>query len=127
MNMSRRNRATLPLLCALACALPIALGAQISDRARAVHRDALVFDAHVHVVDRQFYHGGDMGQRVNDGQFDLVRAKEGGLDAMFFSLFITEQYYPARFETKQTLRLIDAAYDQLARNRDKIELDSIAP
>src|SRR6266498_106172 len=96
--------------------------AQLSDRARKLHDDALVFDAHVHVVDRQFYNGGDMGQRVNDGQFDLVRAKEGGLDAMFFSLFITEQYYPARFETRQTLRLFDAAYDQLARNQDKIEL-----
>jgi membrane dipeptidase len=96
--------------------------AQISDRARTLHRDALVFDAHIHVVNRQFYHGGDMGQRVDDGQFDLARAKEGGLDAMFFSLFVTEQYYPARFETKQVLRLVDAAYDQLAKNRDKIEL-----
>ena len=63
-----------------------------------------------------------MGQRVEDGQFDLVRAKEGGLDAMFFSLFVTEQYYPARFETKQTLRLIDAAYSQLEKNKDKIQL-----
>src|SRR6476659_8465645 len=95
---------------------------QISDRAARIHRDALVFYAHFHVVDRQFYHGGDMGQRVEDGQFDLVRAKEGGLDAMFFSLFVTEQYYPARLETKQTLRLIDAAYEQLAKNKDKIEL-----
>ena len=95
---------------------------QISDRARALHQDTLVFDAHVHVVNRQFYHGGDMGQRVNDGQFDLARAKEGGLDAMFFSLFVTEQYYPARFETKQVLRLIDAAYDQIARNKETIEL-----
>jgi membrane dipeptidase len=95
---------------------------QLSDRAKKLHNDALVFDAHVHVVNRQFYRGGDMGQRVDDGQFDLVRAKEGGLDAMFFSLFVTEQYYPARFETKQTLRLIDAAYDQLAKNQDKIEL-----
>jgi membrane dipeptidase len=96
--------------------------AQLSDRAKKLHDDAFVFDAHIHVVNRQFYKGGDMGQRVNDGQFDLVRAKEGGLDAMFFSLFITEQYYPARFETKQALRLIDAAYDQLAKNQDKIEL-----
>src|SRR5437867_7357776 len=96
--------------------------AQVSDRAKKLHDDALVFDAHVHVVDRQFYHGGDMGQRVNDGQFDLARAREGGLDAMFFSLFVTEQYYPARFETKQVLRLIDAAYDQLAKNKDQIEL-----
>jgi membrane dipeptidase len=96
--------------------------AQVSDRVRTLHRDALVFDAHVHVVNRQFYHGGDMGQRVDDGQFDLSRAKEGGLDAMFFSLFVTEHYYPARAETKQVLRLIDAAHAQLANNKDKIEL-----
>jgi len=83
---------------------------QVSDRARALHPDALVFDAHVHVVNRQFYHGGDMGQRVEDGQFDLARARDGGLDA------------PARYETKQVLRLIDSAHDQLARNVDRIEL-----
>jgi membrane dipeptidase len=105
-----------------ALALPAAMWAQAPGRARALHQDVLVFDAHVHVVDRQFYHGGDMGQRVEDGQFDLPRAKEGGLDAMFFSLFVTEQYYPARLETKQVLRLIDAAYDQLARNKETIEL-----
>jgi membrane dipeptidase len=94
----------------------------VSDRAKTLHQDAFIFDAHVHVVNRQFYHGGNMGQRVDDGQFDLVRAKEGGLDAMFFSLFVTEQYYPARLETKQVLRLIDAAQAQLAQNADKIEL-----
>ena len=110
------------LACLFLCALPAAVWAQISDRARTLHHEALIFDAHVHVVDRQFYHGGNMGDRVEDGQFDLVRAREGGLDAMFFSLFVTEQYYPARFETRQVLRLIDAAYDQLARNRDTIEL-----
>ena len=104
----------------LLCSIPACT--KVSDRARTLHRDALVFDAHIHVVDRQFYHGGDMGQRVDDGQFDLARAKEGGLDAMFFSLFVTEEYYPARLETKQALRLIDAAYDQLAKNKDKIEL-----
>jgi membrane dipeptidase len=106
----------------LVCALSASLWAQAATQPATLHRDALIFDAHVHVVNRQFYHGGDMGQRVDDGQFDLARAREGGLDAMFFSLFVTEQYYPARFETKQVLRLIDAAYDQLSRNRERIEL-----
>jgi membrane dipeptidase len=87
-----------------------------------LHNDAFVFDAHVHAVNRQFYHGGDIGTRVNDGQFDLVRAKQGGIDAMFFSLFVTEDYYPQRLETKQTLRLIDLALTQMERNKDKIEL-----
>jgi membrane dipeptidase len=94
-----------------ACLLPAAFTGQVSDRARRLHQDAFVFDAHVHVVNRQFYHGGDMGARAGDGQFDLVRAREGGLDAMFFSLFVTEEYYPARLETKQALRLIDAAHE----------------
>jgi membrane dipeptidase len=98
------------------------LSAQISDKARSVHQRALVFDGHVHVIDRQLYHGGDIGERVSDGQFDLSRAKEGGVGAMFFSIFVTEDYYPQRLETKQTLRLVDLALTQLEKNRDKIEL-----
>ena len=116
------RRKTRRLVYLIVVALPSVIWAQLSDRARTLHHDALVFDAHVHVVNRQFYHGGDMGERVDDGQFDLPRAREGGLDAMFFSLFVTEQYYPARVETQQVLRLVDAAYEQLARNKDKIEL-----
>jgi len=93
-----------------------------SGRALKLHREAFVFDGHVHVIDRQLYHGGDIGDRVADGQFDLPRAQEGGIDAMFFSIFVTEEYYPQRFETKQTLRLIDLALTQLATNHDTIGL-----
>ena len=53
-----------------------------------------MFDGHVHAIDREFYHGGDIGERKADGQFDLPRAKEGGLGALFFSIFVTEDYYP---------------------------------
>lgn len=95
---------------------------QISEKARQIHQSTLVFDGHVHVINRQFYHGGDIGDRVSDGQFDLPRAKEGGVGAMFFSIFVTEEYYPQRMETKQTLRLMDLALRQLEKNRDKIEL-----
>jgi membrane dipeptidase len=87
-----------------------------------LHSDAFVFDGHVHVIDRQLYHGGDIGERVPDGQVDLPRAKDGGVDAMFFSIFVTEDYYPQRLETKQVMRLVDLALVQLERNRDKIEL-----
>jgi membrane dipeptidase len=104
----------------IAAGLP--LFAQVSARAKKLHEQAFVFDGHVHVIDRQLYHGGNIGDPVADGQFDLPRAKEGGIKAMFFSVFVTEEYYPQRFETKQTLRLIDLALSQLAKNRDKIEL-----
>jgi membrane dipeptidase len=80
------------------------------------------FDAHVHVINRQFYHGGNIGDRLPDGQFDLPRAREGGVNALFFSLFVTEEYYPQHYETKQALRLVDLALRQLEDNRETIEL-----
>ncbi len=73
-------------------------------------------------MDREFYHGGDIAQRKPDGQFDLPRAKEGGLGAMFFSIFVSEDYYPARLETKQALRMLDTALEQIARNSATIEI-----
>jgi len=91
-------------------------------RAKELHDDAFIFDAHVHWVGRQFYRGGDIGSLQVDGQVDLPRAKMGGINAMFFTLFVKEGYYPARFETKQTLRLIDEGLSQIERNSDSIEL-----
>lgn len=94
----------------------------VSARARALHAGALVFDGHIHAVDREFYHGGDIGDRKTDGQFDLPRAREGGLGALFFSIFVTEDYYPGRLETKQALRMLDCAIEQIRRNSDKIAI-----
>jgi membrane dipeptidase len=80
------------------------------------------FDAHVHAINRQFYHGGNIGNRFPDGQFDLPRARKGGVNALFFSLFVTEEYYPQHYETKQALHLVDLALRQLKQNRETIEL-----
>ncbi len=107
---------------ALSILIPVTLWSQVSDRARRVHDNAFVFDAHVHVINRQFHDGTDIGQRLKGGQVDLVRAKEGGVDAMFFSLFIPEQYYPPRFESQHALRLMDKALDQIRHNEDKIAI-----
>jgi membrane dipeptidase len=98
------------------------LAQQTTTGGRALHQRSLVFDGHVHAVDRVFYHGGDIGERKTDGQFDLPRAREGGLGALFFSIFVTEDYYPARMETRQAMRMLDTALDQIARNRDTIEI-----
>ncbi len=81
-----------------------------------------IFDGHVHAVDRVFYHGGDIGERKADGQWDLSRAREGGLGAFFFSVYVPDEYYPARLETKQALRVMDAALTQIRKNRDQLEL-----
>jgi membrane dipeptidase len=97
-------------------------GTQVSAAARSLHTSSLVFDGHVHAADREFYHGGDIAQRKPDGQWDLPRAKEGGLGALFFSIFVSEDYYPGRLETKQAMRMMDAALAQIDRNRQTIEI-----
>ncbi|WP_035358875.1 dipeptidase [Edaphobacter aggregans] len=94
----------------------------ISARALEIHRRAFIFDAHVHALDREFYHGGSMGTRYTDGQWDLPRAREGGEGAFFLSIYIPEEYYPSRFETRQTLRRVDHALRQLDENRNLVEL-----
>jgi membrane dipeptidase len=110
----------MPLLFLLA-ALSAGAG-PVSERARQLHRDALVFDAHVHVINRQFHDGTNLGERLKNGQWDLPRAREGGVDALFFTLYIPEEYYPQRFETKHTLRLYDLAMRQIEANREVLEL-----
>lgn len=107
-------RASFLAIVLLAC--NASAGAQVSAKAKQLHEAAFVFDAHIHMINRQLYHGGDIGTRVSDGQVDLPRMRQGGVDALLFSLFVSEEYYPARLETRHTLRLLDLAKRQVASN-----------
>src|SRR5262249_23008690 len=64
----------------------------------------------------------DIGNRYSDGHVDLPRAKAGGLDAMFFSVYTPEPYYPGRHEVKNTVRVVELALDQIEKNSAVIEL-----
>lgn len=95
---------------------------QVSERARVLHEDAFVMDAHVHITNRQLLQGGSIGDRYPDGQVDLPRMIDGGMDALFYTLYIDEAYYPARLETKQALRLMNHALNDIETNADRIEV-----
>src|SRR5579864_7839921 len=84
-----------------------------------LHRDAFVMDGHVHMINRQFYLGGDISDSYKNGQVDLARMRKGGLSAVFFSLFSQEAYYTNRYEVKNTLRLMDLAIGQIQKNHDQ--------
>lgn len=81
-----------------------------------------IMDGHVHMIDRQFYLGGDISDQYTNGQVDLPRMRKGGVNAIFMSLFVTEAYYANRFELKLTLDLIDLALRQIQKDHDEIEL-----
>jgi membrane dipeptidase len=87
-----------------------------------LHRKAFVMDGHTHVMTRELLTGTDIGQRYPNGNVDLPRAREGGVDAMFFSVYTPEHYYPGRFEVKNTFRVVNLALDQIKKNNSVIEL-----
>jgi membrane dipeptidase len=87
-----------------------------------LHRSAFVMDGHTHVMTRELLMHTDIGSRYPDGNVDLPRAKAGGVDAMFFSVYTPENYYPGRFEIKNTFRVVNLALDQIKKNNSMIEL-----
>jgi membrane dipeptidase len=83
---------------------------------------AFVMDGHVHLISRTLLQGTDIGKRAPDGHVDLPRLREGGVNAIFFSVYTPEPYYPARYEVKNTFRVVEAALDQIEKNKDQVAL-----
>ena len=110
------TRAVWGLLVVLLCACEVALGQDD------LHERSFVMDAHVHMMTRSLLEGIDIGDRASDGHVDLPRLAEGGVDAMFFSVYTPEAYYPARYEVKNTFRVVELALQQIERNSDLVEL-----
>jgi membrane dipeptidase len=61
--------------------------------ALAIHRRAIAIDMHADTTQRLVDENVDLQQRLPDGHLDSVRAKEGGLDAQFFSIWVEPQLF----------------------------------
>src|ERR1700750_2065324 len=57
-----------------------------------IHQRAILVDTHNDAISNELITGYDLGKRQKEGQLDLVRAKEGGLDAQVFSIWCGPQY-----------------------------------
>ena len=86
-----------------------------------IHKDAIVIDAHNDVLSNQMDSGVDLGQLQATGQFDLVRARQGGLDAQIFSIWCGEDYGKGRAFALAN-RQIDSLYSLIARYPNQIAL-----
>jgi membrane dipeptidase len=58
-----------------------------------IHRRAIIVDMHADTVQRVIDENVDINKRLGDGHLDAVRAKEGGLDAQFFSIWVEPQLF----------------------------------
>jgi len=86
-----------------------------------IHQRAILVDTHNDVLSNVQINHLDIGKLQTEGQLDLVRAKEGGLDAQVFSIWCGPQYGKGtafRFANRE----IDSLYELLNRYPDKITL-----
>ena len=60
-----------------------------------IHRHAIAIDMHADTAQRLLDEHVDLQQELGDGHFDAVRAKTGGLDAQFFSIWVEPQLFGA--------------------------------
>ncbi|MFN0290913.1 dipeptidase [Pedobacter helvus] len=82
-----------------------------------VHHKAIMVDTHGDILYNQIQSGIDIGQLQTTGNFDLVRAKQGGLDVQVFSIWCDEK---GGFDMAN--RQIDSLYALIKRYPDKITL-----
>ena len=92
----------------------------VSPRAHDLHHRALVWDAHMDSLQRVVMHGVDLGVR-GDGQADLVRWKEGGVDVQIFAVWV-DTIYGRHHAARRAFQQIDAFHTLLERYPDRIEL-----
>lgn len=94
---------------------------QINAQARQLHFSSIVVDTHVDTTQRLFWEHFDLGTRSSVGQLDLPRMKQGGLGAVFFSIWSPGTLTgPAAVE--RALDLIDAVRQQVARHPSELML-----
>ncbi|PYS45089.1 MAG: membrane dipeptidase [Acidobacteria bacterium] len=58
-----------------------------------IHRRAIVIDMHADTTQRLVDESVDLSQRLPDGHLDAARAKDGGLDAQFFSIWVEPELF----------------------------------
>jgi membrane dipeptidase len=61
----------------------------IADHAHALHFSSIVIDTHADTTQRLLDGKFDIGERHSDGHIDIPRMREGGLNAQFFSIWMS--------------------------------------
>jgi len=112
--------------------VPVLIAAQggqpdaVSPRARDVHMRAIVVDTHDDTTQRLIDEKGfDIAARNKTGSIDIPRMREGGLDAIFFSIWMDGKI-TGPLAVKRALDQIDAVREAVRRNPKDLVLATTA-
>ncbi len=81
-----------------------------------IHQRAIAIDMHADTAQRLLDEHVDIQQQLSDGHFDAMRAKAGGLDAQFFSIWVEPQLFGGR-----GAKAVKRADDQITAIRELAE------
>ncbi len=95
---------------------------------RAIHQRAITVDMHADTAQRLVDENVDLNQLLAEGHLDAVRAKEGGLDAQFFSIWVEPQLFGGggAGAMKRADIQIEAVRDLAAKHPETWELATTA-
>jgi membrane dipeptidase len=87
----------------------------VSDQSKKLHSSSIVIDTHDDTTQRLLDPKFDLSVRHKDGNIDIPRMREGGLDAIFFSIWISSKILGPE-AVKQALDQIDAVRETVRKN-----------
>ena len=119
--------AMLRLIWGLLClVIPMALepgvnADDVSTRARKLHFSSILVDTHDDTTQRLMDGGFDLGPPNTEGSIDIPRMKEGGLGALFFSIWMPSKVKGPEAVQRATAQ-IEAVRDQVRKHSNDLAL-----
>ena len=91
-----------------------------------VHTRAIVVDSHDDTTQRMFFDKTfDLSARHPNGNIDIPRMRDGGLDALFFSIWVPSDV-TGPVAVKRALQLIDSVHEAVRRHPNDLVLATTA-
>jgi membrane dipeptidase len=105
--------------CLASLVVRFAAADDIAERARKLHFSSIVVDTHDDTTQRFFSKDYDLGKRNPTGSVDIPRMQEGGMNGIFFSIWIDGKIMgpPA---VEKALDQMDAVHENVLRNSGSI-------
>jgi membrane dipeptidase len=100
-------------------------GDSISERAKKLHFSSILVDTHDDTTQRLLDGKFDLGTRHPDGSIDIPRMREGGLGAIFFSIWLTSKVTGPE-AVQKALDQIDAVREQVRKHPKDLALATTA-
>ena len=108
-------------LIAAAISNQAALADEISERAHKLHFSSIVLDTHDDTTQRFFSKDYDLGKQNPDGHVDIPRMREGGMNAIFFSIWI-DGHIMGPPAVEKALDQIDAVHENVKKHSNDMVL-----